>query len=323
MTATEKEYEQSIPSSNTSQFIISIGEQLEIKNQERAFETKLHQWLRNIANYSPRAKNQKDIYLTIIALLFVLISLWITALGNAITDSTNTNLGTFIENGEYTHIPDLIIDSTNDGYVEIFRKLNLGDEMLKGTNFVTLFFMFLSGDRFATIFRRYSYVAGCLYLLRSFCVNLTVLPNPYPLCIVKDKPNSIWIHAFQIYTFQRVSCGDVFFSGHSILYTLGMWLILTYQSSIILNVISVIYSITGMIFLISSGFHYSIDVLTGFIFATFFWKSFHWAWTIQAFEGSIFGTLLRALDDYRPSGQFDHTSYYNDPRNAKIQFFTK
>jgi hypothetical protein len=140
------------------------------------------------------------------------------------SDLKNQNIKKHVDDPGFQHIPDLIIDNCRLWYTSTFGSVNLGDIFLVGTCFSILTLFFLSGDRFATIVRRFAYVTGSIYLLRALCVTVTVLPTPNDKCIIQTSPDSMMYQALQILTLNRIKCGDVFFSGHSIVYTLGMWL---------------------------------------------------------------------------------------------------
>jgi hypothetical protein len=271
-----------------------------------------------IIDYLPKPKNSKDIKLTIVSVLFAAVCLFIVAYSNAATDTRNPNIGVQDESPNFEHIQDWIIDSTKDQFNRIFNNVSMGDKWLLGTFLMLSSILLSSQKRFFTMIRRLAYVVGVMFLLRALCINLTLLPTPYDKCFVEDRSGSVLLHAFQIFIGQRVSCGDVFFSGHTIIYTLGTWVFITYQTSTIVNIFAAIYNLIGMLFLISSGLHYSIDVLTSFLLTSFTWNFFHYGWTISAFQDKYWGTLLRILDDTRPSGQNCHDEYYNDPVNQKM-----
>jgi hypothetical protein len=284
--------------------------------------------LKKYLGYFPSLKNEKDGVLTFISAVFMFISLLLASLSNALTDFRNQNIGVNDNSPEFNYIPDVIIDSTKSSYTRIFKEENMGDKWLVGTLLMVMALFLIARKKCPTMFRRCSYVAGTMYILRSITINLTLLPTPmdHPLqlatnCSFKQDESfrNVLTHAFRIFTGEEVACGDVFFSGHTILYTVGFWVFITYQSSMIINVLVSLNSMIGMLFLVASTLHYSIDVVISFILTSLVWNIYHWGWKVQYFEDRYWAIFFRWLDDNRPSGQTDHSDYYNDQVNEKMK----
>ena len=86
-----------------------------------------------------------------------------------------------------------------DGYITVFM-------------FFTLFRFFLTPFR-EQCFRRAMFLQGCIFLIRSFSIYLTIMPNP-----TRDKTNitsNPFIEAFYIMFGIHKSVNDCLFSGHT------------------------------------------------------------------------------------------------------------
>ncbi|KNE61799.1 hypothetical protein AMAG_07081 [Allomyces macrogynus ATCC 38327] len=151
------------------------------------------------------------------------------------------------------------------------------------------------GRRGCTVFRRALYIAGAAYLLRAPTVLMTVLPNPLLECESRPHPNLV-LDALMLFTQSRSSCGDVFFSGHSIFFLLQARLWLQYSRNPVLRMLAVAVAIFSLASLIFSGYHYSIDVFMATLIVSTLYSLYHW--TVQGKIGSrsLWGRLIVALD---------------------------
>jgi len=70
-----------------------------------------------------------------------------------------------------------------------------------------------------------------------------------------------------------------------------------YCKYIWLNVIITVVNVFGMFTLVMSAYHYSIDVVCGFIFSSLAWIIYHWAIRIPQLGGSWWGTVINWIDD--------------------------
>jgi hypothetical protein len=263
----------------------------------------------------PRWRNKKDFCLFIISTVYLLVCMYVVSISNGLTDARNMNLRTSRKQNttHYTYFPDLLID----GDLRI-PDPDICHKLLIPAAVFALILLLCSSFRCFTITRRSFYVIGTMYLLRALCINLTVIPNPNPLCVVEGRSENPFYDGFLILTGQRTACGDIFFSGHTIVFATVFWLYVTYQSSVILTVCIGLYCFVGMFTLVFSRLHYSIDVLTGFILTSLIWSIFHWGWMRPGLENMFWVKILRHLDDVRYV-RCSNSSYYNDRVNEKIK----
>jgi hypothetical protein len=125
-------------------------------------------------------------------------------------------------------------------------------------------------------------VVGTAYLLRAATVVMTVLPFSYVPCEAgKPADRPLLVDAFYLLLMLRKSCGDVFFSGHTILYTIGFLAMQTYPIHFILTGLAFVQYIISLLILIASAYHYSIDVLVSALVVSLLWWSFHVALALE------------------------------------------
>eukprot|EP00929_Paragymnodinium_shiwhaense_P020694 TRINITY_DN13702_c0_g1_i1.p1 TRINITY_DN13702_c0_g1~~TRINITY_DN13702_c0_g1_i1.p1 ORF type:complete len:406 (-),score=30.34 TRINITY_DN13702_c0_g1_i1:127-1218(-) len=135
-------------------------------------------------------------------------------------------------------------------------------------------------------------VLGLLYLCRAFTIIATPLPNPDHTCKPQiSYPDDIWREGWAIFIDGDVTCQDVMFSGHTTLLTTMMLFFLHYmqvspwsQASLAHDwmsvptgvwLLSVLYMIMGYYFIVASHFHYTVDVMVGFLMSYFVFNSYH------------------------------------------------
>ena len=120
--------------------------------------------------------------------------------------------------------------------------------------------------RHPRIFSKFIFVMATLYLLRCFTIISTVMPNPDKHCTVDQKLFDNWFYgAFLILTCKSKTCSDEIFSGHTInvLTCAAAWII--YGKSKIIDIIAILYSFIALFIIIATRYHYTIDVVIGFI----------------------------------------------------------
>jgi PAP2 superfamily C-terminal len=141
---------------------------------------------------------------------------------------------------------------------------------------------FFGRNRLA-IFKRLLLSLGLMYFLRSLATVLTILPNPDFTCeseIPQKYP--FWIDVFRIMLRQRITCGDVMFSGHTslvVLCDLLLWGALSKSNKkssprIVCCWMNRCFTIFACLVFIASKFHYTIDVVIGAAVSIFAWNFF-------------------------------------------------
>jgi hypothetical protein len=159
------------------------------------------------------------------------------------------------------------------------------------------------------ILRRHLFCLGTLFFLRAFSIYCSILPNPDIKCIT-DVQLSPWYEALRIITFQTVTCADCMFSAHTANIT-TLALTWQYYANIVpanfgwftipkimqLNHKSVMlcvwfFSIAGYVSIISSRFHYTLDVYISIILSIFVFILYNMAIHTKYFTGTFLGNFI-------------------------------
>jgi hypothetical protein len=142
------------------------------------------------------------------------------------------------------------------------------------------------------IARRLLLIHGFIFILRSISISITMLPNPWSQCQAKVLKKPL-LSAFLIIAGIERTCSDCLFSGHSVAMALMGWLWLYYTSPqylfMRLGIIPVVFG--GLFALISTHFHYTVDVFYGTTIATCVWISVHYI--IRVWEEWLEARLYR------------------------------
>jgi hypothetical protein len=253
--------------------------------------------------------NMRAIKHTELAIFLFLCSLYFMCLGNSLADRLNLNNIIFVEDKRLV-LPDPIMSLLS----ALFERLELQtpiNDILEGMAigmacvYVTLFPKYSRCDAF----RRFFLVWACANCLRTLCIILTVLTNPYLECQSKPLSN-LFSDAFAIFTAQRQSCGDVFFSGHSVGYTLSCLMWLTYRRRrfsgkyrnlitmlhVALTTLYVIFIVVCLVVLIATKFHYSVDVFIGSFLSIMIWQKVHWLLEVDVLRKTPLGRIINKID---------------------------
>lgn len=221
--------------------------------------------------------------------------------------------------GGHRLLPDFLMTQTRDWYVASKMPVQLSEYLLVSS--YALFFIraFSLGRDAATMLRRTFYVLGCLYLLRAACVTMTFLPNPLEQCVITLKSN-VFLDAIDIFLGQKASCSgisfspvitaknvskdhlDVFFSGHSIIYSAPMLAWATYTLPLFgipsrpIFLLAFLHTCFAYLTLIMSTYHYTIDVAMAFVLSLFVWMLLHLTWSHEAMQQYTVCRVLKRLD---------------------------
>jgi len=154
------------------------------------------------------------------------------------------------------------------------------------------------------ILRRWATNLAFLFALRSFAIVLTLLPNPQTSCRPTAMGNP-WLEALRILAGQHKTCADMFFSGHVCNLTLvGLvwhqyshlvpvidadplasllrfsgWPVSSHHGDVqrmtTAKLLAWVAVVIGMVFVLGTRLHYSIDVFSAFIFSVLTFKLYH------------------------------------------------
>jgi sphingomyelin synthase-related protein 1 len=203
---------------------------------------------------------------------------------------------------------------------------NLPDHMLAFMAFIT-FARFVLTPMRLTIFRRFVFCLGCLFLFRGLTIIVTLLPNPFYACTRKGWINkeegygpSVFLSGLDVMFGQASTCADVLYSGHTLNMTLlalvwhqynhvvplmnghcipKSWRdafrvycccgvhstdrsrpahVRVFSPSVRLTPTTILMwslAVLEYYFIIATHFHYTVDVLVGFLFTIVTWSFYH------------------------------------------------
>ncbi|KAL1920653.1 uncharacterized protein VTP21DRAFT_1030 [Calcarisporiella thermophila] len=248
--------------------------------------------------YSPR----DGLHALFPGLVYFLICLYVACLANAYMDRKNGS--NYLPASQRYRLPDPLMDSTYSGFQKSGLPTNLADTLVTVCAGLILLRILLGGRRTCIIARRAFFVVGSMYLFRAPFIVMTVLPNPLFSCQPSPR-DSVWYDALVLLSQSRVSCGDVFYSGHTILfmvsalvwveYPLGLHRLLHY----LLCILIVLLSIFGAISLVISAYHYTMDVSVAVVFVFVTWKFYHLVVKTIYFDNTWYGKFLLWFDGER------------------------
>jgi hypothetical protein len=157
------------------------------------------------------------------------------------------------------------------------REAHLADYYTVG--FMVLVFLIVLFNRrlriMVDIIRRTLFVMAIVYFCRTISISITLLPNPFKLC--KSEPiSNYFLQALWIVVGASQTCHDTFFSGHSVAICLAAMTFFDYlNANLVIRLLIIPAAIAGALIIISTHFHYSVDVMFGFLLSFLFWKYFH------------------------------------------------
>jgi hypothetical protein len=126
-----------------------------------------------------------------------------------------------------------------------------------------------------SLVRRFLTVLGLVYMIRTVSIAITLLPNPYPQCKASEMGHPM-VDALRILAGYTKTCQDCFFSGHSVAISLACLIWFDYlNAKMWVRLLAIPVGATGAFIIISSHFHYSVDVMFGFLISFLIWKYYH------------------------------------------------
>ena len=125
------------------------------------------------------------------------------------------------------------------------------------------------------LLRRMLCISAFAYLGRAVSVPLTLLPNPDLDCVPKFYHDSVILSTLLVPFGKAITCTDVFYSGHAIPITCAILLWKDYMCHNFFRPLGLFVSCIALLGLISTHFHYTVDVVYGFCITWIFWRGYH------------------------------------------------
>lgn len=142
---------------------------------------------------------------------------------------------------------------------------------------IAFFFVVLLHKRLFTLQIRIFLIWGTLFYLRCITIIVTSYPDPSAGCKGAD-PLSVYINPYVASFFHMASCGDLVFSGHTVMAV--MTLEMTLEAFpfrgyyLILHFFALLCTILGVLSILMTRLHYFLDVIVAIVFTVLFWERY-------------------------------------------------
>jgi len=186
---------------------------------------------------------------------------------------------------EYPPLPDLVLDNTtyHPALLTISEIIIIVSTAVGGL--VCVFH-----HHRMIVFRRVFLLLGLLYIYRGMTMFVTVLPisDPNYTCAPKLNHTITFVELLsRVATIvsggglsmngKQIYCGDFIFSGHTMVLLLGFFVVREYSPRrfLLLHICSFLLTVAGVVMLLISRGHYSIDVLIAYWVTSRVWWTYH------------------------------------------------
>lgn len=235
-------------------------------------------------------EDRREPLLTTLAGLWLALCIYVVCLANAYLDRYNPSLYSF----KRTRLPDPLLDFLSPYYLGSGLSPDLADTLAQLGPLIIFLRPLLMREKALLVLRRQLFIIGTCYLIRAPFVLMTVLPNPLTSCKTQIT-SSLFYDAFLQFAQLRTSCGDVLFSGHTIVFLIAGLSWSTYPLSPITTWIAWIFTSLGITVLVASTYHYTVDCVVGVIVVSLVWKLYHFVVTTDYCDGCL-SRALRLFD---------------------------
>jgi len=142
-----------------------------------------------------------------------------------------------------------------------------------------------------SIMRRFFILQGTIFFLRGCTISITLLPNPFQACKpLPDRDENYMWEGLKIMGGQRITCGDVLFSGHSATMVLCCQFWFHYMPRDIPPRVRTILlwcmflaTLAGVLSCVCTKFHYSVDVFVATLLSISVFSIYHLVIRMQDF----------------------------------------
>lgn len=159
------------------------------------------------------------------------------------------------------------------------------DDALAMVAIFTLGFLLLAHPDRAAIFRRHLCFTGALFFLRGLSISSTPLPPPFEWCdwTQSRAGENFALEGLGVMAGQRVTCTDCLFSGHTANFALLALAFFRYLDPEVcpsravrgaIKLVFILFVVYGLLVIIDSKFHYTVDVLLGSALTCVVWASY-------------------------------------------------
>ncbi|CAH1407459.1 unnamed protein product [Nezara viridula] len=217
----------------------------------------------------------KEKWKTFVAFLFLVFNFILTTTSLAMVHERVP------DKDKYPPLPDAVLDNVPT----MPWGLDVSEFIIMISTNLTFLVIVFHRHRFI-VFRRVFLIVGVLYMMRSVTMYVTVLPMSSTTYYCSPKANSTSVILISKRVFQLISgfglsingkhtyCGDFIYSGHTVILIMCSLIINEYSPKrcILLHWGSWTASITGVLLVLISRGHYTVDVLIAYYVTTrLFW----------------------------------------------------
>lgn len=250
---------------------------------------------KTIKSYRPYHDKRDLIHAFFPGLVYLLVTVYYLSMINAYLDRVYYE---YMKEGIYqVRLKDYLVDYFYPRYIAAGVPWDLSDVFARICFACIVIFVLLGGKDTCWRFRRIGYLVGSMYFMRSFFVLTTHLPSALESC--HPNPQYPFMYdALMIMIQARASCGDIFFSGHTIIFTTVFCCAISYPVlpkykivSTIVTWLLVIFTLGGMFSLITSAYHYTIDVMAGFMLTNMVWWLYYMLVEFPQFRHTWYGKV--------------------------------
>ncbi|KAJ3006141.1 sphingomyelin synthase [Thoreauomyces humboldtii] len=238
---------------------------------------------------------KRDIGLLLLSAVWFVICIYAVALANAFSDRQNTNEN--LPPAQRYVAPDPLMDATNPWFLRSGLPAGISDTLVGIAAALLIAFALTRGAACVTIVRRALLIIGSLYLGRTPYMTLTTIPAPWRYCFTTIDPN-FGADSWELFDGHRVDCGDTFYSGHTLIFMSCILLYWYHCRHFWITVPVTLFALFGMVSLVFSGYHYTIDVIGAAVFTFLCWWLFHLAVEVDEIGNKRWwGRLIRWFDN--------------------------
>ncbi|KAJ9055866.1 hypothetical protein DSO57_1038874 [Entomophthora muscae] len=247
-----------------------------------------------------RMPPSSEIPLTLLAVGWFLSCTFITCLTNAYLDRANPFVALPFD--ERRRLPDPLVGILHHVYRSLLLPRELPDTLVHIAPMLMLLRVLLAGENAYLILRRLAYLVGVGYLVRAPFVVMTLLPNPLLDCRINPNP-SLFLYALEMMAQWKTSCGDVVFSGHTIMFMSAslVWIEnpvnwFSEQTKRLVEYSMIIFSALSILSLLGATYHYTLDCTLSILTMLFVWKFYHFVIRTHYFDDTYVGRLILWAD---------------------------
>jgi hypothetical protein len=173
-------------------------------------------------------QSQRDLVLLSILMLYLAVCMFLVSLANASADRRALNLKMETNMPSTSPIlPDVLMDATRPWFDRTNIPRDISDTLVNVAIALTILRALTMGQQSVRVMRQVFFLVGTAFACRALCVWITLLPNPLTSCPLTPYDNLLY-DALMIFLRARVACCDVFFSGHTYVMLLCIYVYVQY-----------------------------------------------------------------------------------------------